>query len=168
MFTKALMAAVMCALLSFPAFAQTPAAPVQPMGGMGMGAGGGMGGGMGMMGPGRYMLSPESLQSLKQELSLTPQQEPLWKTYADSMTSMWDMRNAMRQAVQGQPMSRDEHMKMRAKHMKDAQPMREDLKNARTALSAALSSQQRTILDAKSPEMPIDFEAPAPKTSGGK
>ena len=166
MFTKALMTAVMCALLSFPAFAQTPAAPVQPMGGMG--AGGGMGGGMGMMGPGRYMLSPESLQSLKQELSLTPQQEPLWKTYADSMTSMWDMRNAMRQAVQGQPMSRDEHMKMRAEHMKDAQPMREDLKNARTALSAALSSQQRTILDAKSPEMPIDFEAPAPKTSGGK
>ncbi len=132
------------------------AASAQGYGNGPMGPGSGMmGAGRGMMGPGRFLVDPATLPALKTKLAITSAQEPLWAAYAKEASTLWETRQAMRQAMQGQSMTWAERQEMRKSHQAAGAELRANLQKARNDLSAVLTPEQRSIFDQEAPAVPV-------------
>jgi len=153
-----ILAVLLAAALPLAVSAQGYGPGSGPMDGGGMMQGGGMGGGMGgqaQRGPGRYMPDPATLPALKDKLAISEQQEPQWKAYSASVTSLWDLRQSMRAAAPGPNATPEERQKVRQSHREAALTAHNEIRKARDDLSAALTLDQRKVFDKEAPPMPM-------------
>lgn len=177
--SKVALLAIMLACLALPAAAQQPQPPgppgmmMGPGGGWGrgpgmMGQGPGMGpgpGGMcapGMMGPGWGMgpgMGPMMggpgdfvegrIAFLKAELKITPEQETVWKAYADAMREASGSMQAMHDQMMsgGMPATMPERMQWHEQMMASRLAAERSLQEAAVPLYKALSPEQKKVAD---------------------
>lgn len=127
----------------------------QPYGGGGGMMGGGMmggrmmGGGPGMMGGGGYGYNVEDrLTAQKSALKITPEQEDLWKAYADVAKKQADVRFAQHEAMwKSAPSSSAERYELHSKFMAQRAEQHEALSTAYKSLYAVLTPEQRAVAD---------------------
>jgi len=120
-----------------------------PMG-MGQGMGHGFGPGMGR-GPGSAnpaALAEGHLAGLKAELKITAAQEPAWKTFADQQRQQAEtMQASMKGLTDKVPATAVERMELRNQWAKQRQEQGEKMTAAFKSLYAALTPEQKSVVD---------------------
>ncbi|GEO80406.1 Spy/CpxP family protein refolding chaperone [Pararhodospirillum oryzae] len=122
-------------------------------GGPGMGMGGGMGRGMqgGGMRQGVLPPDPATLETLKGQLGIRPNQEKAWDTYAEGVRNAADFRSAMQAS---RPATPAERLSERPERQMAAGDVHRDMADRRKGLWDVLDSKQRAILDKEAPLPP--------------
>lgn len=116
-------------------------------GGGGMMGGRMMGGGPGMMGGGGYNVE-DRLTAQKSALKITPEQEDVWKAYADVAKKQADVRFAQHEAMwKSAPSSSAERYELHSKFMAQRAEQHEALSTAYKSLYAVLTPEQRAVAD---------------------
>ncbi len=107
------------------------------MQGMGMGR---MGGGMGMHG------NAANLDTLKDALKLTAEQQPAWEKYAEVARRQAEARDKMRSAMHNGTVEHGAMHETMAAFQREAA---KEIGQAREQLSAVLNAEQRQVLDSR-------------------
>lgn len=110
------------------------------MGRMGGGMSGGMGSGMGMPG------NAANLDTLKDALKLTAEQQPAWEKYAEVVRRRSEARDKMRSAMHNGTVEHGAMHETMAAFQREAA---KEIGQAREQLSAVLNAEQRQVLDSR-------------------